>query len=336
VTRWKPALIGGGVLLLCMLARFEAVLEVLLGWIPFLARVLPRMTVDRGSVVLGCVAVVLFTAGVHAAGRAWWRSAYPEAKPAWKLRWSLACVGVVFLLFTAGTAVVGITHQLAWLATSPEPFRVPAVDLRPSPSNLREIGIGLVNYDDSIDGYPPGKGFRAKGAVPHSWETHILPFMGISHSEIDFTAPWNDPRNAPYFQTPLWPFLNQALPGTQLLDDEGYGLSHYAANVWVLNPAKRMRAQDITDGTVNTLLVGEVNARFQPWGHPVNWRDPARGVNRSPYGFGGAPGAGGAYFVMADASVRFVSDRVSPEVLRALGTPAGGEDVDVSVLESHD
>lgn len=30
-------------------------------------------------------------------------------------------------------------------------------------------------------------------------------------------------------------------------------------------------------------------------------------------------------FVMADGSVRFVSERISPAVLRALATPRGGE-----------
>jgi hypothetical protein len=35
-------------------------------------------------------------------------------------------------------------------------------------------------------------------------------------------------------------------------------------------------------------------------------------------------------FVMVDGSVRMVSERASPEVLRALSTPAGGEEVDES------
>ena len=116
------------------------------------------------------------------------------------------------------------------------------------------------------------------------------------------------------------------------MDAQGYGLNHYAANSRVLGGNKGLRVGDVTDGTSTTLLVGEVNAAFRPWGHPANWRDPARGINRSPYGFGGPRHVRGALFVMVDGSVRMVSERVNPEVLRALSTPAGGEEVDESAL----
>jgi hypothetical protein len=36
---------------------------------------------------------------------------------------------------------------------------------------------------------------------------------------------------------------------------------------------------------------------------------------------------------MADGSVRFIGERVSPDVLRALSTPNGGEEVDERVLQ---
>jgi hypothetical protein len=130
-------------------------------------------------------------------------------------------------------------------------------------------------------------------------------------------------------------FVNPDLPVTTLQDPEGFGLSHYAANIWVMGPNRGLKLSQISDGTANTLLAGEVNAHFRPWGHPVNWRDPAKGINRSPDGFGGAPTAGGASFVMADASTRFVSENVHPAVLKALATPDGGEDVDPSVLEAR-
>jgi prepilin-type processing-associated H-X9-DG protein len=166
----------------------------------------------------------------------------------------------------------------------------------------------------------------------HSWETYSLAFIGYATIDIDFKLPWNHPRNEKYFKCVLPVFTNAALSSPALLDEQGFGLSHYAANSRVLGANKDLRFADITDGTANTLLVGEINANFQPWGHPVNWRDPAKGINRSPHGFGGSPYSGGANFSMADGSVRFVSERIHPDVLRALSTPAGGEEMDASFL----
>ncbi len=75
--------------------------------------------------------------------------------------------------------------------------------------------------------------------------------------------------------------------------------------------------------------MGEINANFPPWGKPMNVRDPAKGINTSPYGFGGPRYAGRAQFGMADGSVHFIRDNVSPDVMRALATPAGGEHVEL-------
>jgi prepilin-type processing-associated H-X9-DG protein len=313
----------------------DVVGALLFGWAVFLNRVLGRMAVDRGTVAVCLTALVLFTAGIHAAGRSWRRTA--EKKPAWSLRCTVAAVAILFVLFAAGVALVGIVHQVGWLAASAEPFRVETVKSRwrgNSSNNLRQIAMALHNYADTYGSLPQGGSFTPEGGMLHSWETHTLVFIGYSPSTIDLKIPWNDPRNTPSFQSVLPVFLNPDLTGNER-DADGYGLSHYAANVEVMGPNRSLKLNDITDGTANTLLVGEVNAHFQPWGHPVNWRDPAKGVNRSPHGFGGAPEAGGANFVMADGSVRFVSEKVDTMVLRALGTPNGGEPIDVTALDEH-
>src|SRR5205807_10649442 len=104
-------------------------------------------------------------------------------------------------------------------------------------------------------------------------------------------------------------------------------------NERVLGGNSRMTLEGMTKGTSTTLLVGEVHAEFKPWGHPVNWRDPAKGINRSAEGFGGSRYSGGANFLMADGSVHFISEQVSPEVLRALATPTATEVIDDTVLE---
>jgi len=83
----------------------------------------------------------------------------------------------------------------------------------------------------------------------------------------------------------------------------------------------------IADGTSGTIAIVEVR-------EPFNWMDPtadvaldelARGINS-----GGRVGSfhpGGCNVGMFDAGVRFFSNDVSGDTLRALGTRAGGENV---------
>ena len=71
-------------------------------------------------------------------------------------------------------------------------------------------------------------------------------------------------------------------------------------------------------------LLGEVGAGFKPWGHPANWRDPAKGLNQSPEGFG-SPSPGGANFLFADGSVRWTKETIAMSTYRALSTIQGGE-----------
>jgi hypothetical protein len=188
------------------------------------------------------------------------------------------------------------------------------------------IGVGLLSRADVNQTFPPGGSFGPNGEMLHSWETHILPYM-VYGASIDMKRSWRDPVNEPYFRCVIPEFINPEFRTPELEDAAGFGLSHYAANVRVLGPNHGMKPSDIRDGPANTILVGEVNAGFRPWGHPVNWRDPADGAGGGPKGFGGPPGSGGARFLMADGSVRFVSARTDPAVLRALATPCGGEEV---------
>jgi prepilin-type processing-associated H-X9-DG protein len=325
------AILGAGLILLGVLLSPEAPAAICFGWIVFLWRVVPRLAPDGPTVAVSVTAVVLFTAGVHWLGRAWRRSAAGEttAMPPWRLRWSLTVAALIFLMFTAGVAMIGMTHQLGWLLNAIEPLTTPGLRRGSAYGyyNLRMSAASMHDYAWFHGHLPRGGTFDPEGGMLHSWETEIIPNFPYSTREIDFKLPWNHPRNAEYFRSIIPEFINPELRSAPLTDADGFGLSHYAANSHIFSAREPMRLQDIKDGTANTLLIGEVNTGFKPWGHPVNWRDPANGIN-TPNGFGGPRSAGGANFAMADGSVRFVSERISPEVLRALSTPAGGEEID--------
>jgi prepilin-type processing-associated H-X9-DG protein len=327
----KRLLLLLAVLLLLVVALTNLrVFYVVFGWVLFLIRVTPQMTFDWGSVAVGAVAVVLFTCGVHWLGRSWSRTAKPEPTapvPRWRIRWSLSMVFLTLLLFVSGTALVGIVHQLAWLRNSGEPLTIPSLvryDNGPSAqsNSLRRLGLAFHDYASFSQGsLPPGGTFAADGTMRHSWETHVLPFIPYDTRGIDMNRPWNTDVNRPYFESIIPIFINPEIESLGFKDANGFGLSHYAANVNVMAANQSLRFQDFTRGTENTILIGEVNTAPVAWGNPVNWRDPAIGLNRSPQGFGGPPGSGGVTFLMADGSVRFVSDKVSPDVLKALASP---------------
>jgi hypothetical protein len=323
VLRWWLVLLLIVALLIVvdMAVTREGTVMLFLGWIYFLFRVLPQMTVDQTALIQTAVAFVLLTAGVHVLARSW-------SAGRWKFRWTLAGVALVVVLFAAGTAMIGAAHQVVWLVTSDEPLQTSVLkyqDYRGSPVYLRHLTRGLHFYADTFDRLPPGGTFAPDGSMRHSWQTRVLPHL-YEFGGVDLDRPWNDPVNAPYFKSTPRIFINPRLRGAQLEDDEGFGLSHYAASSHVMGANRGMALKDITDGTSTTLLIGEINGAFPPWGHPVNYRDPVRGINRSPHGFGGPRNAGGATFVMADGSVRFIGEKVSPQVLEALATPAASDD----------
>ena len=329
----------GAFVTLVLLASFvsaDASVNLVFGWITFLWRVVPRMTCDWPSVAVGGAAITLFAAGVHAIGRRARRpdSAQPTTAARWRIRWTLTIVAVIFLLFAAGIVMVGITHQIGWLATSRKPITVPGLARSTSSStNLHMIAMALGNYRDTFGSFPAGGTFAADGSTRQGWAPPMLFFMGYSPAEVRTQFPWNHPENEASFKCVIPEFINPSLPGAPLTDADGYGLNHYAANCHVLGANRGLKVEEISDGAANTLLVGEINANFKPWAHPLNFRDPARGINRLPDGFGGPRSAGGANFAMVDGSVHFISERVDAGVLRALSTPAGGEAADEGVLQ---
>ncbi len=304
---------------IAVLTTIEGAFTILIGWIPFLGRVLPEAEPDAPSVLVGALALLLFTAVVHGFGRMRNRTVRK-----WRVRWTIAVVLGVLLLFTAGISLVGITHQIAWLSTSEQPMVGEGLKRRDQ-YGTKMMGMGLANYHDASASFPPGGTFSPEGEALQSWETHILPYIGYSTDGIDMKRPWNSPENRNSFQCVIPEFIDPAYRTPPLEDANGFGQSHYAANSRVLTANKAMAREDLTRGTSNTILVGEVNAGFKPWGHPVNGRDPTAGLNRGAATFGGPANSGGVNFIMADGSVRFIASGVDPAVLRALADPRSKE-----------
>jgi prepilin-type processing-associated H-X9-DG protein len=305
------------------------------GWVMYLARVLPQVGIAWGGVITAALCLPLFLVGSHAFLTWLYGQAGKEADPGdpvvrrWRPRWTVALGALIVLMFVAGLSAAGVAHQVGWLLTSQEPLARSdswAAGRSMSTNNLKQIGLGLYNYHEVCKTFPPAGTFDAVGRPLHGWQAMLLPFIEQKdlHDRIDFGVPWDHRRNAPAFQTELPVYWIPAIRDRK--DRAGYALGHYAGNAHVLGGDVARTTAEVKDGTSNTIMAGEVAGGFKPWGYPINWRDPALGINRSPEGFG-SPFPGGANFLFVDGSVRFLKDSIDPQVLKALSTPAGAEQV---------
>jgi hypothetical protein len=302
------------------------------GWAYFLVRVIREITVDWAGTFTAVVAVAGLAFGLHLFLRWLFNQvqqtgqATDQSRPAWQLRWTVALLSVVVLMFVAGIAAVGVTHQTTWLATSPEPIL--AVSGKPAEAqtrnNLQQQGLAVRTHYDVFKVLPAGGTFDKYGRGLHGWQAPLLPYLeeGALFKRIKLDVPWHDDANKPAFQVVVYAFHH---PSEEERDAAGFALSQYASNVRVMGGGRPLDLKkDFPHGTSNTLLLGEAAGNYRPWGHHANWRDPALGINTTLDGFGNNERKV-AHFVLVDGSIRTLSNRTSPNVLMALSTPAGGE-----------
>jgi len=248
-------------------------------------------------------------------------------------------------------------------------------------SNLRQIVLALHAYHDAQGSLPPGCSYlNGKSPQPHmSWLTRLLPY-------VEQEALWQRSLSAfmqnKFFETPPhFAICERVVPAyvcpmdpkaqqPQVFPDFTMAFTDYLG-VWGTNRRQRdgvlfldsnVRISDITDGTSNTLMVGErppsadgvLGWWYAGWGQVqdgsaemvlgvAEWNDGPqyRGCPRGPYSF--SPGQlsnqcdtfhfwslhpGGANFAYADGSVHFLSYSAD-SVMPALATRGGGEVVTV-------
>jgi hypothetical protein len=211
-------------------------------------------------------------------------------------------------------------------------------------AHLKTIGAALIEYEKQRGEFPPGGIFRKNKSGDlrgyHGWMAMLLPWVGEEdlYAAIRQNLPYDDKANLAVFEQDVPVFFAS---GTDQSKARGrFGVSHFAgvggeisddeagdkrvlhAGLFGVNSA--VTRDEVTDGLANTLAAGEIADDLPPWGDPENWRSIGRGLNRDRQGFGNHDRTG-ACFLMADGSVRFISNKTDARVLTALSTRDGGE-----------
>ncbi len=248
-------------------------------------------------------------------------------------------------------------------------------------NNFKQVGLGLHNYHATHNTFMPGM-YTLDGSTgdPHwySWSAFLLPFIeevGV-YEQFDFSDPhyfWEGTTrlaNAQIIDGYLCPsdpqggeWVNTGSENAPIEDDSAYAnmagvgdhMDWTIDRVWPLSldrargmmaANKGCRIRDITDGTSQTLMIGEVTGAGPGTHEGFFWScwnlaDTRDGINGlytviggewpppSSYGFRAVGFSsfhpGGCHFTMADASVQFINEDISREVLVALTTRARGD-----------
>jgi prepilin-type N-terminal cleavage/methylation domain-containing protein/prepilin-type processing-associated H-X9-DG protein len=233
-------------------------------------------------------------------------------------------------------------------------------------NNLKQIGVALHGYQGRTGSFPPGytSDVDRSGAdlgPGWGWAAFLLPDIEQDNvfNQITFSRDIRDALNAApcrqnlaLFRCPSdlsYDVFTVYDPNGQTLADVAH--SNYVAmfgnNEIEVNPGagngvsyrnSRTRIADITDGTSNTLLIGERSGNLAR----ATWTGAVTGADEAPALVLGSadhtpnhPAAHGedfwsrhvqgVNFLFADGSVRIINNTINPLVWAALATRAGGE-----------
>jgi prepilin-type processing-associated H-X9-DG protein len=190
-------------------------------------------------------------------------------------------------------------------------------------NNMRIIGLAMHNQNDSM-GKLAGPYTLDNAGEPNtglSWRVGMLPYIEEAplYQRFNRRESWDSATNKPLSNTPIRSYttpFNSGGGSTQTPYRVFYG-----GGALFNEDGKPVRMWgDVTDGLSNTIMV--VHAREQvPWAAPQDFKYS----DTTPLPALGHPSAPGGFNVlMADGSVRFVSNTVSERTLRLLITRADG------------
>jgi prepilin-type processing-associated H-X9-DG protein/prepilin-type N-terminal cleavage/methylation domain-containing protein len=243
-------------------------------------------------------------------------------------------------------------------------------------NHLKQIGLALLSYHDATKAFPSGyvSGVDSKGndtGPGWGWASLILPRVEQQnlYDQIQFTKPIEASIHAAPRVTPIvgyrcpsdasaalmWPANKYDSAGKFVAVVCDLASANYIGVFGVSEPGvdgeglffrnSAVRVKEITDGTSNTLAVGErdsslanatwvgavtgaelfpENASNFVLGHTGEMKSPAEPAEGNNFS---SRHPGGVNFVFADGHVQFLTGSMPATIFQALSTRAGGEAV---------
>jgi prepilin-type processing-associated H-X9-DG protein len=227
--------------------------------------------------------------------------------------------------------LLGVFVALLW----PAPCRVPEAGRRAGcTNNLSQIAKALSNYEAKHGRFPPAYSVDKDGRPLHSWRVLLLPYLEEEelYKQLRRDEPWDSPHNKAVFDAAPMPKVFSCPTERRERGEEGEKETSYVMIVGpgtISDGANSARLEDIKDGASNTIAVAEMSGSGIHWAEPrdlkgdeMSYRinDPDQPRIRSRHG-------GMANAAFCDGSVKFLAESIPPELIKALTTIAGGEDV---------
>ena len=194
-----------------------------------------------------------------------------------------------------------------------------------SMNNLKQIGLAFHNYHDTYGFFPPA--VTVENGVERSWRVELLPFLeqNALYSLYRKNEAWDSEANLQVLAQMPKVFHD---PADTVSDANSASYFALVGPGTVFDHANKPEGvgtefRDITDGSSNTILTVEARRNI-PWTKPEDIPfDPKQTADLAKALGGNHPG--GFLTGFADGSVRFLSESITPELLKGYATRNGGE-----------
>ncbi|GDY10355.1 hypothetical protein LBMAG52_38430 [Planctomycetia bacterium] len=191
-------------------------------------------------------------------------------------------------------------------------------------NNLKQIGLAFHSFHDVYRHFPAAASVDAEGKKLLSWRVHVLPFVDQNplYQQFHLDEPWDSDHNKKLIEKIPQVYVS---PNHEDLAKQGktvYLVPTGKGAAFEGDAGRDIR--EFTDGTSNTIVAVEAHADAAViWTKPddlvLDFKNLLKGLKSAR--------VDGFHALFADGSVRFISDAIDVNTLKALFTRAGKEPI---------